>query len=73
MYVLLAVCRSSFSDFASRYGRDERFKSIEKMREREQLFSDFTSELKRASAKGRAGEDSKTATKNRAEKVFIFH
>ena len=40
-------CRSSFSDFAAKYGKDERFKGIEKMREREGLFSDHVSDLRR--------------------------
>ena len=31
--------RSSFSEFAFKYSKDERFKSVEKMREREQLFT----------------------------------
>lgn len=39
--------RSNFSDFCSRYSRDERYKAIEKMRERENLFNDFLSELRR--------------------------
>ena len=40
-------CRSSFSDFCTRYSRDERYRGIEKMREREILFNDFLSELRR--------------------------
>lgn len=39
--------RSNFSDFCSRYSREERYKGIEKMRERENLFNDFLSELRR--------------------------
>ena len=39
--------RSSFSDFASKYGKDDRFKGIEKMRERESLFTDFVSDVRR--------------------------
>lgn len=39
--------RSSFSDFAQKYGRDERFKGIEKMRERESLFNEFIIEVRR--------------------------
>lgn len=40
--------RSSFSDFcSSRHSRDSRFKAIEKMRERENLFSDYIDELRR--------------------------
>lgn len=40
--------RSSFSDFCqSRLSRDERYKAIEKIRERENLFNDFLEELRR--------------------------
>ena len=39
--------RSSFSEFAAKYAKDERFKGIEKMREREALFSDYCSDLRR--------------------------
>lgn len=46
---LFILCRSTFSDFAFRYGKDERFKSVEKMREREQLFTDYLAELKKLS------------------------
>lgn len=39
--------RSSFSDFAQKNGRDDRFKGIEKMRERESLFNEFIVEVRR--------------------------
>lgn len=39
--------KSSFSDFASKFGKEERFKAIEKMREREGLFSEYVSDLRR--------------------------
>lgn len=39
--------RSSFSDFCSRYKNDERYKSIEKMRDRENLFNDYLMELRK--------------------------
>ena len=39
--------RSSFTDFASKYGRDERFKGMEKSREREALFQAYLSDLRR--------------------------
>ncbi|XP_041371055.1 transcription elongation regulator 1-like [Gigantopelta aegis] len=39
--------KSSFSDFAARYAKDERMKGIEKMRDRESLFMDYCSELRR--------------------------
>uniref|UniRef100_A0A1I8A8F2 Transcription elongation regulator 1 n=1 Tax=Steinernema glaseri TaxID=37863 RepID=A0A1I8A8F2_9BILA len=38
---------SSFSSFARTYGRDERFKCIEKMRDREDLFNEYTHELQK--------------------------
>ena len=44
------MCRSSFSEFAQRHSRDERFKVVEKMREREQLFSEYLQELKKTAA-----------------------
>lgn len=39
--------RSSFTEFCSRYSRDERYRGIDKMRERENLFNDYLSELRR--------------------------
>lgn len=39
--------RSSFSDFASKYGKDERFKGIDKMRDRESVFNEFVSDMRR--------------------------
>ncbi|KAL3182941.1 hypothetical protein MRX96_006737 [Rhipicephalus microplus] len=39
--------KSTFSDFAQKYGKDERFKNIEKMRERESMFNDFVQELRK--------------------------
>ena len=43
------IYRSNFSDFALKYGKDARFKGVEKMRDREQIFSDYLVELKKAS------------------------
>lgn len=40
-------CRSSFSDFAQKYARDERFKGVDKMRERESLFNEYLIEVRR--------------------------
>ena len=39
--------RSSFSDFAAKYSKEERFRAIEKMRDREAMFTDYVSELRR--------------------------
>ena len=39
--------RSSFSDFAQKHGRDERFKNVEKMRERESLFNEYLLEVRK--------------------------
>ena len=59
--------RSNFSDFAMKYGKDERFKAMEKMRDREQLFSEYLSELKKASKM--KDEQLRSAAKSKAEKV----
>ena len=34
-----------FSEFAMKYGKDERFKGIEKMKDREMLFVEYLAEL----------------------------
>ena len=54
--------RSSFSDFASKYGKEERFRGIEKMRDREGLFSDYVSDLRRKE---------KEESKSQKEKVCV--
>merc|ERR1712226_131800 len=37
--------KSGFGDFVNKYSKDERFKGVEKMRERESLFNEYLSEL----------------------------
>ena len=39
--------KSSFTDFSIKYARDERFKCIEKMKERESLFNEYQSDLRK--------------------------
>ncbi|XP_052872661.1 transcription elongation regulator 1 [Anopheles cruzii] len=39
--------KSSFSEFAQKYGKDDRFKVIEKIRERESLFNEFIVEVRK--------------------------
>lgn len=41
------VIRSSFSDFAQKHSKDDRFKGIEKMRDRESLFNEYILEVRR--------------------------
>ena len=73
--------RSSFSEFAQRNARDERFKAVEKMREREQLFSDYLQELKKTATssgtskhKGEKTESGPThsSTKTKADMVYTL-
>ncbi|KAJ8406049.1 hypothetical protein AAFF_G00309370 [Aldrovandia affinis] len=52
--------RTTFSEFASKHGRDSRFKAIEKMKDREAIFIDFMNALRK-----KEKEDSKS----RGEKV----
>ncbi|CAK1597607.1 unnamed protein product, partial [Parnassius mnemosyne] len=39
--------KSSFSDFSSKHGRDERFKGIEKVRDREKFFNEYIVEVRK--------------------------
>lgn len=39
--------RSSFGDFAQKFGKEERFRNIEKIRERESLFNEYLIEVRR--------------------------
>ncbi|PRD27664.1 UNVERIFIED_CONTAM: Transcription elongation regulator 1 [Trichonephila clavipes] len=57
--------KSTFSDFAQRYGKDERFKAIDKMREREAIFNDYLSDLRRKE------RDERYSQKEKAKKGFI--
>ncbi|RNA12121.1 Transcription elongation regulator 1 [Brachionus plicatilis] len=41
----------SFNDFSVKYMRDERFKAVEKMKERESLFNEFAADLRRKDTK----------------------
>lgn len=60
----MLLYRSSFSDFAQKHGRDERFKNVEKMRERESLFNEYLLEVRKRE------KEEKTAKR---EQVFLFH
>ncbi|GAB1600307.1 transcription elongation regulator 1-like isoform X2 [Argonauta hians] len=57
--------KSSFSDFATKYGKEERFKGIEKMRERESMFSDYVSELRKKE------KEEKSSQKERLKAEFM--
>jgi transcription elongation regulator 1 len=39
--------RTTFSEFSLKHGKDERFKDIAKMKERESLFSEYVAELRK--------------------------
>ncbi|XP_067852652.1 transcription elongation regulator 1-like isoform X7 [Heptranchias perlo] len=49
--------RSTFSDFAAKFGKDSRFKAIEKMKDREGMFIEFITSVRK-----REKEDSKSRT-----------
>ncbi|KAI6224461.1 hypothetical protein M3Y99_01394400 [Aphelenchoides fujianensis] len=40
--------KSTFSSFSSKHGKDDRFKAVEKMRDREEMFNDYVSDLYKA-------------------------
>ncbi|CAD5213148.1 unnamed protein product [Bursaphelenchus okinawaensis] len=37
--------KSTFTSFSSKHGKDDRFKAVEKMRDREEMFKDFVAEI----------------------------
>ena len=62
-------CRTfSFSEFAAKYGKDDRFKAVEKMREREQMFTEYLGEIKKSGNRQKVVEQQKSS-KGRTDKV----
>lgn len=57
--------RTTYSEFANRHSKDERFKGIEKSRERESLFNEFMIEIKKKDKEERA------AKRDQAKKDFV--
>ena len=43
----MTIFRSVFSDFAVKYSKDDRYRNIEKMRDREHMFSEYIQEIKK--------------------------
>lgn len=62
MFVFCFLYRTTFSEFAVKHGRDPRFKTIEKMKDREAIFIEFITAMRK-----REKEDSKS----RGEKVSV--
>ncbi|KAL3310618.1 transcription elongation regulator [Cichlidogyrus casuarinus] len=59
--------KSSFTDFCDKFGKDERFKAVEKYRERETYFYDFVDEIRKKEKEEETREKSKKE-KDRKEK-----
>ncbi|CAG2101002.1 unnamed protein product [Medioppia subpectinata] len=57
--------KSSFSEFAQTYAKEERFRNIEKMRERESIFNDFISDLRKKE------REEKAASREKARNGFL--
>ena len=55
----------SFGDFTARYSRDERYKAIEKLKDRESLFNDYMSDLRKQE------KEDKYAEKEKMKKNFV--
>jgi len=62
--------RSTFSEFASKWARDPRFRAIEKMRERETLFSEFILEVRRQEESQTRGQIERVSMPNLI--IFIY-
>merc|ERR1712018_1112929 len=57
--------RTTYSEFANKYSKDDRFKGIEKSRERESLFNEYMIEVKKKD------REERLAKKDQAKKEFI--
>jgi len=57
--------KSSFIEFSTRYARDERFRAVEKMKERESLFNDYQSDLRKHE------KEEKNAEKEKLKKNYL--
>lgn len=63
LFCAFLFSRTTFSEFAAKHARDARFKAIEKMKDRESIFSEFMTSLKKKE---------KENSKNRGEKVSMI-
>lgn len=57
--------KSIFSDFSVKFARDERFKAIDKLKERESLFNDYQADLRKLE------KEEKYAEKEKLRKAFV--
>lgn len=68
---MLNVCyyyRTSFSEFSSKNSKDERYKSIEKSREREGLFNEYMVELRKQEKEEKAMRREQVS-----EQLYLIH
>lgn len=54
----------SFTEFSAKYGRDERFKAIDKLKDRELMFNDYLSDLRRQEKEEKQQSDKEARKKN---------
>ena len=57
--------RTTYSEFANKFSKEDRFKGIEKSRERESLFNEYMIEIKKKD------REERTAKKEHAKKEFV--
>ena len=63
----MLIFRTTFNEFCRQNSKNEKFKIIEKMKERETLFNEYINELKKQAKLHE--EERKKAQKDKAEKV----
>ncbi len=51
--------KSSYGDFSNKHGKDERFKGVEKSRDRESLFNEYVMEVSARERENRNSEEPK--------------
>lgn len=67
------MSRSTFNEFASRHSKDQRFRAVEKLRDRESFFHEYIQELKTREKDGsHRRTDKETVRHSTALSTFLF-
>jgi transcription elongation regulator 1 len=62
--------KTTFSEFSAKYGKDERFKGVEKSRERENLFNEHIVDLRRREKEERQAK--REQGQRTEKKIFVI-
>lgn len=70
---MLCIFRLSYNEFIQKYGRDSRFKAVEKSRDRESYFMEHATEMKKREKEERAHSKEKVGVCFESLKISLCH